>query len=107
MRLHLSIVEFWALLPKEFYAITEEYGKEQKEQADLTLALEKMANWRMAMVCTVIANGNRKNRSDKKFKPKDFIPKYREQRKHRNMTAEDMLEQARMITKAMGGEVKI
>jgi len=104
MRLHLSVNEFWNLLPKEFYAIAEEYGRIEKEQADLTLALEKMADWRMGVLAAVIANSHRSK--GRKFKPEDFMPQ-QPVKKGVKMTPDEMKEELKRITIAMGGEVKI
>jgi len=70
----------------------------------LTLALEKMSDWRTGVLAAVIANSHRSK--GRKFKPEDFMPQYRKE-KGKEMTPDEMKEELKRITIAMGGEVRI
>lgn len=108
MRLGLSVEEFWKLLPREFYALSKEYERKVQEDIDLILAEQEWANWRMAMICCIIANANRDRRKKPSpFKPSDFMPEKRQEEKGKEMTDNEMLEVLKNTTILMGGEVKI
>lgn len=105
IRLNLSVSEFWRLLPKEYFAISEEYSRKTKEEMDLTLALQEIADWRMSMICCVTANAHRSK--GKAFKPSDFMPDRKVKPKGVKMTTDEMKDVLKTITIQMGGEVRI
>jgi len=102
IRLKVSIPDFWRLLPKEFSAMAEEYSK----TIDELMMLEELADWRMGMICAIIANANRNpKKKSTPFQPTDFMPKKPQPKKE--MTAQEMLEVLKTTTTMLGGEVKI
>lgn len=103
VRLKLRIAEFWSLLPREFFALSQEFGKAVKEEIDTMVMQEERADWRMGSVCAVTANCHRSK--GRVFKPSDFMPEKKVVKK--DMTSQEMLEEAKKITIMMGGEVKI
>lgn len=56
------------------------------------------------MICSILAEINRDRKKRKKpFTPADFMPKRRDDEK---LTDEQMLNRVKMISKALGAEVK-
>ena len=103
VRLKISMAEFWGLLPRQFFALSQEFGKTVKEEIDKIRIQEEWANWRMGSICAVTANCHRSK--GRVFKPSDFMPEKKVVKK--DMTSQEMLEEAKKITIMMGGEVKI
>jgi hypothetical protein len=63
---------------------------------------------RSALVCTVIANGNRSKKS-RPFKVNDFLLNFREANQNRQVPEQDpkaMQSQLIALTRALGGEVR-
>ncbi len=82
--------------------MADEYGK----TVDEMMTLEELADWRMGMICAIIANANRNHRKKPTpFQPQDFMPKKQQEKK--TMTNKEMLEELKRATILMGGEVKI
>ena len=71
------------------------------------MAEQEWANWRVAMICCIIANAHRdRKKKPSPFKPSDFMPAKKAE-KGRQMTDEEMLEVMKRTTIMLGGEVKI
>ncbi len=101
VHLKLRVNEFWNMLPKQFSVIAQQYNQHEQLEMDI-------ANWRMAMICCIIANANRDRRKKPSpFKPSDFMPEKRQEEKGKKMTDNEMLEVLKNTTVLMGGEVKI
>ena len=65
-------------------------------------------DYRAALICTIIAEVNRDpKKRGRAFTPKDFMPKRKAEREiTKELTGEQMLERAKIITSALGGEIK-
>jgi hypothetical protein len=91
----LSRTEFLDLAPIEFYALKDRwiFAKEDHD-------------FRSALICTVIANGNR-SKKRRPFKVKDFIPERRGKNKEvdARQTWKQQLELAKQLTIAYGGKL--
>ena len=74
----------------QFNTLADRYGNEQE-----------WLNWRAGLVASVIANTHRTKKSDKTFKPTDFMPKI----KPKQQTPEAMFNQMMIINAALGGKV--
>lgn len=62
-------------------------------------------NYRVGLICAVIANAHRDPKKHKPFGPKDFMPKQeREKETKRILTADQMTERIKMINVALGGK---
>ena len=85
----LSDDDFWRLTLKEFNYLCDRHNEERR--ANL---------YNSALICSVIANVNRKK--GKSFKPSDFMPKIE---KKKQMTIEEMVEVLKQVTAQNGGEV--
>jgi flagellar basal body rod protein FlgC len=82
--------------------MAEEYGK----TVDEMMMLEELADWRMGMICSMIANANRNHKKKPTpFQPQDFMPKKEQPKKA--MTDKEMLNELKRVTILMGGKVKI
>jgi hypothetical protein len=86
--LRLTEAEFWRLTLKQFNYLCERHNKAKR--ADM---------YNSALICSVIANVNRKK--GKSFKPTDFMPK----EKQKKMSVNEMFEVLKQVTLANGGEV--
>lgn len=90
--MRLSEKEFWGLTLAQFNSLAKLYASEQE-----TL------NYRVALVCSVIAEVNRdKKKRSKPYTPSDFMPK----KKKMKLTGEQMMDQIKAVNIALGGEVK-
>ena len=91
--LKLSERDFWRLTLAQFNALLSRYTYEQES-----------LDYRAALICSILAEINRDRKKRKKpFTPTDFMPKRRDDEK---LTDEQMLNRVKMISKALGAEVK-
>lgn len=72
---------------------------------------EKRADWRTALVCSVIANSQRDPKKQKPFKPSDFLLDFKTQydspsESNPELTEAQLNAYAEMLAKAFGGKVK-
>jgi hypothetical protein len=88
--LQLSEEDFWRLTLKEFNMLCHRHR--ERRRAEL---------FNSALICSVIANVHRGK--GKPYKPDDFMPK---EKTNKKMTTEEMVEMLKAITLANGGEVK-
>lgn len=85
----LTHQEFWDLTPHEVALSIEAYHQR-----------EERADWRAAMVASVIANVHRGKRG-RPFKPSDFMPRQR----RRAQSPEQQARMLRALTRLLGGTV--
>jgi hypothetical protein len=61
---------------------------------------EKKQDWRQARMMAHMANLRRQSKTDKKYQPKDFMPKYdKPQKSTRRMSPEEMLDAVKHLCK--------
>lgn len=77
----------------QFFSLAKRFVSEQES-----------LNYRGAMICSILAEGNRdRKKRSKPFTPDDFMPKKKGKVK---LTGKQMKDQIEMINVALGGEVR-
>jgi len=90
--LRLSDEQFWQLTPAQFNALVK------RKMID-----EEQKDYRTALICSVIANVFRdKKKRRKPFKPQDFMPQRRKQK--RKQTWQEQLALVQILNVAFGGK---
>lgn len=93
--LGLTEIDFWELTPGQLDLLAKRHNSVES-------ARNERADYRSALICSVIANVNR-GKGQKPFKVQDFMPQ--ESGPKKNQTPEEQLTIVKMLNAAFGGEV--
>ena len=63
---------------------------------------EERADYRMGVIASILANVNRRKKTDKQYSPKDFMPVFNKEKK-RKQTWQEQLQVVERMNKVYGG----